>query len=326
MLAFDDGPLHRELAARGVPVVVEHVPGGRSKIPAAAAAVSRAVQDIRPAVISGHHILAESSIRLATRGDRIPNIAWKHTYGHIGHRGLRERVFEGLTGRAVTRYGAVCHTQVRYLTDQLGLSPEKISVVPNAVPVPAERPDRPPAGPPIVLMTAALRADKDHSLVLRAWPLVLSRYPHAVLQFAGAGPCRSDLERQAARLGISGSVQFLGVRSDVDSLLARAHLLVLASYAVECFPYAVLEAMAAGRGVVSTNVAGLPELVDDGFTGRLVPTRDSAALGSAIIEGLTDAAGNDPGWGAAGWTRARQVYPLDRWTDQITGLFEELAA
>jgi glycosyltransferase involved in cell wall biosynthesis len=328
VLAFADGPLRAELTAAGVTVEVPALPE-RGRPLAAAAAVWRTVDRLRPALITGQHILVEVAIRLALRhlpaGARPPYLAWKHTYGHIGYRGPRERLFERATGAAVTRYGAVCHTQVRYLTDGLGVAPHKISVLPNAVPVPARCPD--PAGPgvPTVLMTAAMRADKDHGLVLRAWPGVLSRQPEARLRLAGDGPVRSELEKLAAELGIGSSVEFLGVRADVGRLLADAHLLVLASYAVECFPYAVLEAMAAGRGVVATNVAGLPELVDDRVTGRLVPPRDAAALSDALIEGLADGTSACARWGLAGWRRAGTVFPLSQWAVRLDELLGDVA-
>jgi glycosyltransferase involved in cell wall biosynthesis len=173
-------------------------------------------------------------------------------------------------------------------------------------------------------MVAAMRADKDHELVLRAWPTVRAYYPDARLRLAGDGPCRPDLEALTRSLGIAGSVEFLGVRSDGEELLRDAHLLVLASYAVECFPYAALEAMAAGRGVVSTDVGGLPELVDDGVTGRLVPPHDRIALGRALVEGLDDATAGSPEWGPAGWDRVRRNFPLDRWADRVSDLFEDL--
>lgn len=318
VLVFGDGPLHAELAAAGVPVQVVTLPGGRAKLPAAAAAVRAAIDRIGPALVTGHQILVDIAIRLALRGRPLPYLAWKHTYGHIGHRGLRERLFERATGAAVTRYGAVCHTQVRYLAGELRLPTDRIVVVPNAVPVP-EEPAPLPDGPPTVLMAAAMRADKDHALVLDAWPTVLHRHPRARLLLAGDGPCRTDLERRAAELP---GVEFLGVRSDVDALLHRSHLLVLASYAVECFPYAVLEAMAAGRGVVSTDVGGLPELVDDGVTGRLVPPHDPRALAAGLVEGLDQA---QP-WGGAGFARVRRVFPLDRWAERIADLLDDVAA
>lgn len=320
VLTLADGPLRAELEAAGVPVRVATLPGGRRRVPAAAAAIRSTIGELAPAVVSGHQIVVEVATRLALRDRAAPYLDWKHTYGHVGHRGLRERLFERATGTAVTRYGAVCHTQVRYLVDGLGLPPDRISVVPNAVPVPAQCPDPPPAGPPTLLMAAALRADKDHALVLRAWPAVRRAVPDAQLLLAGDGPCRTSLHQQAA--GLAG-VEFLGVRDDIAALLQRSHLAVLASYAVECFPYAVLEAMAAARGVVSTDVAGLPEMVDDGTTGRLVPPRDPTALAAALVEGLTDPLARS--WGPAGWERARSVFPMDRWAGRATELIETVA-
>lgn len=323
VLAFADGPFSADLAAAGVPVQVVDLPGGARSVPAAATAIRDAADRCGAALVSGHGVLVELGTRLALRGRSTPTITWKHTYGSIGYRGFRERLLERATGAAVTRYGAVCHTQVRYLTDGLRLPADRISVVPNAVPVPAQ-PPAPPAGPPAVLMAAAMRADKDHALVLRAWPAVLRAHPTARLQLAGDGPCRPELEALATELGVTGSVEFLGVRTDVAALLRGSALLVLASYAIECFPYAALEAMAAGRGVVSTDVGGLPELVDDGVTGRLVPPHDPAALAEALIEGLTDATGTDPRWGRAGWERARRVFPFDEWARRVDDLFDRL--
>jgi glycosyltransferase involved in cell wall biosynthesis len=324
VLAFAGGPLEAELVTAGVPVTVVSA-GGLRGTRAATAAVRAALDAVRPDLVTGQNIAVDLAVRPALREHRVPYLVWKHTYGHIGYRGMRERLVEAVTGSLVTRYGAVCHTQVRYLVDELGLPPQKISVVPNAVPVPEAAPAA-PTGPPTVLMVAAMRADKGHALVLDAWSAVLAAVPGARLQLAGDGPCRSDLEAQARRLSIDGSVDFLGVRGDVAALLASASLLVLASYAVECFPYAVLEAMAAGRGVVSTDVAGLPEMVDDGSTGRLVPPDDPVALAEGIVEGLTDDRAAAIRWGRAGWERAGQVFPFHAWSRGMGDVFDKVAS
>lgn len=324
VVSFDDGPLRQELLDAGVPVEVVSPPGGFRGVAASVAAVRDAVDRVRPAVVSGHHIRTEVAIRGALRRRPLPYLAWKHTYGHVGHRGMRERLFERATGGLVTAYGAVCHTQVRYLTDGLGLPEDKIAVLPNAVPTPAPV-AAPPAAEPTVLMAAAMRADKDHASVIAAWPTVRAAIPGATLLLAGDGPCRSDLEARARSLGVGGSVRFLGTRSDVPDLLARSQLLVLASYAVECFPYAVLEAMSAGRGVVSTDVAGLPEMVDDGVTGRLVVPRVPSALAHGIIEGLSDGGVRAHAWGAAGRDRVGTVFTLDAWSEQVGELLDGLA-
>ena len=69
---------------------------------------------------------------------------------------------------------------------------------------------------------------------------------------------RSVLEAQATSLGLGSSVRFLGVRSDIPALLAASDVAVLTSTTVECFPYAILEAMALSRPTVATAIAGLP--------------------------------------------------------------------
>jgi glycosyltransferase involved in cell wall biosynthesis len=324
VLAFGDGSYADELRAAGIDVEIVRTSGGAGGIRESAAAVRRAVDRLEPALVTGQNIRVEVAVRGALRQRPVPYLAWKHTYGHVGHRGLRERAFEAATGRLVTAYGAVCHTQTRYLTSGLGLSAEKIVVLPNAVRVPPVAPP-PPTGGPTVLMAAAMRADKNHAAVLRAWPEIRARVPGARLRLAGDGPVRPALEALAASLQLGPSVEFLGVRTDVDRLLAASRLSVLASYAVECFPYAVLEAMAAGRGVVSTDVAGLPEMVDDGLTGRLVPPGHQRALADAIVEGLRDGGATAAAWGAAGYRRAHAVYGLDGWNDRLAKVFDGVA-
>jgi glycosyltransferase involved in cell wall biosynthesis len=130
-----------------------------------------------------------------------------------------------------------------------------------------------------LLSVGRLRAPKDFLTLVRAVALL---EPGSVrLRIAGDGPDRAALAGEIEHLGLGEMVELLGTRTDVAELLAAAHVFVLSSDS-EGLPMSVLEAMAAGVPVVATAVGGIPELVADGETGRLVPPRDPAALAAAL--------------------------------------------
>jgi colanic acid/amylovoran biosynthesis glycosyltransferase len=112
----------------------------------------------------------------------------------------------------------------------------------------------------------------------------------AILDIAGDGPQRKFLETKAASLGIANRVRFLGYQSQgqVRELLRHADVFVMASFA-EGLPVVLMEAMAAGLPVVATRIAGIPELVDDGQNGFLVPPGDPAVAAAAVRKLLEDA-------------------------------------
>jgi glycosyltransferase involved in cell wall biosynthesis len=150
------------------------------------------------------------------------------------------------------------------------------------------------------------------------------RLPEARLLIAGDGEHRASLERRAAELGLGAAVRFLGrcEAARVRGLLRRAHALVVPSI-YEGMPLVVLEAMEAGVPVIASAVSGIPEVVEDGGTGWLVPPEETDALTDALAEAWTDpaeaarrgAAGRRrideqfrPAHAAAAWMR--QVMPL----------------
>jgi glycosyltransferase involved in cell wall biosynthesis len=109
----------------------------------------------------------------------------------------------------------------------------------------------------------------------------------AHLVVAGAGPLRPDLETQAQRLGLDGSVTFLGERNDVEWLLGGVDLTLLTSEA-EGIPGVAIEAVMAGCPVVSVPVGGVAEVVEDGATGLVLDTDDPAAMAQAAAQLLAD--------------------------------------
>ncbi len=139
----------------------------------------------------------------------------------------------------------------------------------------------------IVGVVARLEAEKGHRTLIDAWPDVLSAVPNAWLLIVGEGSERDSLEAEAASLGVSERVVFTGRREDVPAVTAALDVSVLPSYR-EAQGLSVLEAMALSRPVIASNVGGIPEMIEDGVTGLLVPPNDCDALSAAIIRLLTD--------------------------------------
>lgn len=139
----------------------------------------------------------------------------------------------------------------------------------------------------IVGVVGRLEQEKGHPTLLRAWPLVLARVPRAYLVIVGEGSRQDALRRIAAELGIEHHVVFTGRRDDIPAVTAALDVAVLPSYR-EAQGLTVLEAMAMSRPVVASDVGGIPEMVEDGVTGLLVPPDDPAALAGAISRLLLD--------------------------------------
>lgn len=141
----------------------------------------------------------------------------------------------------------------------------------------------------VAVIIARLYPEKNHLLLLAAFAKVVRLIPQARLLIAGAGTELSAIEAEIVRLNLGEYVQVLGVRRDVARLLAAADLFVLSSDR-EGLPIAVLEAMAAQRPVVATAVGDLPDVVENGKTGRIVPPGNVEALAEAISEIMQDQA------------------------------------
>lgn len=148
-------------------------------------------------------------------------------------------------------------------------------------------------GPPCIVTCGRLEPYKGHHVLLRAIA-ALPRPARCVI--VGEGPQRQRLEQLAAELGIAERVEFTGPvpQSRLAELYAQADLFVLASVILErsgkrdVIPNVLVEAMAMQVPVISTNIAGIPELIADRANGRLVPPNDVAALAAAIAELLDD--------------------------------------
>jgi glycosyltransferase involved in cell wall biosynthesis len=173
-------------------------------------------------------------------------------------------------------------------------------------------------------VVAALERRKAHDVLLHALAATLSKLPPLRVLFCGDGSERAALARLTRELGLESRVRFLGELGQVADVLAALDLFVLPSRH-EGLGVAVLEAMAAGVPVVASAVGGLPEAVDDGRTGLLVPPEDPRALGVAIAELAADVE-RARRMGIAGRARVLAEFSMERMADAYEALYTETRA
>jgi glycosyltransferase involved in cell wall biosynthesis len=223
-----------------------------------------------------------------------------------------------------------CHTIVALSRSEkeAGLAsgvgrPEQYRVILNGIDLEQFARPREPV-PGRVVGLGRLAPQKRPDLAVRAMSEVRARHPHAVLQLAGDGPARREIEQLVADLSLDRAVRLVGRHANVPELLSEATCLVLTSDYESC-PYTVMEAMAAGVPVVATSVGGVPELVEDGVSGLLVPPGRPEPIAAAISELLADPE-LARRLGNAGQVRAREKFSVQRMVDETLALYDEVAA
>jgi glycosyltransferase involved in cell wall biosynthesis len=281
----------QELGAhvRAVPSMPLGLTGGR-RVPAFARELRRQAPDVFHAHLRWP--LAAKYPLLAAVLARVPAIvATVHLYPDVPI-DRSNRLQERLLAAHVARYIAVSEDIATRLVERLRWPEDKIEVIHNGVPV--ERLQR-PVDPdlrrqltggqdrPVLLSTARLVPQKGLEVLLRA----AAQVNQARLVLAGEGPERAKLESEAAALGVADRVVFLGYRNDVPELLAACDVFVLPSL-YEGTSLSLLEAMAAGKPVITSAIPGTDEVVVDGETGLLVRPGDVDGLVAALRRVLAE--------------------------------------
>lgn len=191
--------------------------------------------------------------------------------------------------------GAVLVVPSAFLQQVFAAHGMAAQVVPNIVDPARFRPQATKTGDvndaPHLLVARNLEAIYDNATALRAFTQVLREFPRAQLTLAGTGPQLAQLQRLATELGISRSVRFAGRlgRDEMAAELRRSTVAINPS-TVDNMPNSVLEALASGVPVVSTNVGGVPFIVQHGVDALLVPPADPAAMAHALLRVLADPA------------------------------------
>lgn len=254
-----------------------------------------AIVNLRPDIIHAHSHLFPTTLQAIVVGksQNIPVVVTVH--GVYARRGvllnLAQKTYLNLIGRIVFRHAAkvVCLTNSDASEIRMfGCSPEKISIIPNAIDIDMFRPS-PHFDNRSIIWVGRFVQEKGVEDLLQATRLVSRQCRDARLILVGDGPLRKDVEQTISRLSLGESVILKGVLSkdQIREVLANALIFVLPSLK-EGLPLALLEAMSSGKAVVAYNIPGVNEVIEHEHNGILVPIHDFEKLAEAMVDLLSN--------------------------------------
>ena len=283
--------------------------------------------DVLHAHTFGHNAWATVLGRLAGVG---VIVAHEHNWAFAG-RPLRPLVDRRLIARGSDAIIVVSDDARRKMIEVERITPDRLVVLPNGVRA------LPPGNghairaelaigsdDPVIGVVCVMRPEKAVGSLVRAVALLLAEVPRLRMVVAGDGPDRPAVQALARELGVTDRVHLLGDRMDVPDILAALDVAVLCSD-YEGIPLALLEYMDAARPIVATRVGGIPELIEDGVEGLLVPPRDPPALAQAILALLRDRERAEA-LGARARERCRGEFSVEATVERLQDLYEQLYA
>jgi glycosyltransferase involved in cell wall biosynthesis len=248
----------------------------------------------QPQIVQTHNVKSHFLFRLAGLDRKYHWLAFHHGYTTTDRKMLLYNQLDRWSLRAPRHLVTVCGAFQQQLR-QIGIDASRITIRHNFIrplpPVDAElragtrASIAAPDGTPILLCVGRLSREKGHLDLVEALARVTHLQWHLVV--AGEGPERPKIEAALERHRLQDRVTLVGLQANIQRYYAIADLLVMPSHS-EGSPNALLEAMIAGVPIVATAVGGIPEIVTDGQTARLVAARDAAGLAEQIAGLLKD--------------------------------------
>lgn len=326
LFLWEGGQLAREIRDHGAPVnVLDMKRDGPGKT---LGILERYCTENRVDTVVTHHsapFLKLALLWLKLRHPDIRALAYAHANAFDiceGSRkrglGLRKRIhragFRGADGVI-----AISQSVKRSLTDYLGVPPDRITVIPNGIPIPAASARR--SGSVKLIYVGRLIPEKGVKNTLHALAKLPADLDYS-FDIVGRGPDEESLRRLSLCLGLEARVCFLGTRLDVPELLARAHIFVHMPQWEEGFGMAVLEAMAAGCLCVCAGTGAMPELISSGTDGYLTEKDDPESL-ARLLEALIrrEQAGDNEEMRHLARKRA-EYFTVERFSAALDGMTE----
>jgi glycosyltransferase involved in cell wall biosynthesis len=328
LVAHPDGELRRR-AAEGL----ELIPlAPRTEVDLSAAwRLARVVKRLQPEIIHAHdaHAVATASLALSLGGWAAQGPALVASRRVDFH--LRSNSFSRWKHRQVDCFIAASEA-IRHMLIADGVSPERTVTVHEGIDVDHVRAAPPvnvheafwlPHHAPVVGNVAALVPHKGQRHLVEAARLVIRQAPDVRFVVLGEGELREALERQVREYHLEKHVLLPGFRTDVLGCMKGFDLFAMSSI-TEGLGTALLDAMACSRAIVATRTGGIPEVVEDGVTGRLVAPRDHAAMAQTILALLADEALRRQ-MGHAGLARVQARFTVERMVAEIAAVYARVA-
>ncbi len=257
-------------------------------------------------------------------------IAHEHNWSFEGQR-LRRFVDRHVIAKRADAFLAVSRETRRGMIELEGIAPEQVRFVPLGIATPPATPGADVRaelgiedGAPVIGTACTLRPEKALEVLVRAAAALVDGFPDLRLLIAGEGPDRERVESLIDRLGLRRTVTLLGGRGDIPDFLEALDVAVCSSD-WEGSPLSVMEYMEAELPVVATRVGGIPDMIESGVEGLLVPPGEPEAIAAAIAELLRDP-GRAAEMGRRGRRRRREEFDLEVTARRIGELYEELYA
>ena len=320
VIVVRDGPLRGELERAGVPV---YVTGGEFDLraPVIVRDMTRLLREIEPDLVHTHMIGSDIVGGVSARRAGVPVVMT--TQHDVYRRRLPYRLWRRLTGRRLAAVAAIAPSVVEYCVRELHVPRERVTVIENSVDTARFEGVKPRTGEGKVFgcIGSAIPV-KGHTHAVSAMARVVDSVPGARLSIAGSGPELEVLARQARDLGLESAVDLKGLVSDVPGFLAEVDILVHPSLE-EAFGLALIEAMAAGRPVIASDLPATRHVLDEGRAGVLVPPADPGSLAQAMIDLAADPV-STADLAQAGRRRVEQHYCVERMVAEYAGLYRRL--